>query len=169
MNNSISIHQLNRSDWRQYRDIRLCALKDSPDAFGNTFEVAKEYSDAQWQARLDNVRADTDHPIVAVHNQTFVGLAWGNIEPSNKNTAYLYQMWVSPQHRGMSIGRKMLQAVIDWAKALGVSVISLEVTCGNLPAIQLYNSMGFERVGEFVALREGSDLLEQSMRLNINS
>ena len=168
MNDSISIQQLDQADWRQYRDIRLCALKDAPDAFGSTFETSKKYSDTQWQQRLGSLKTDTDHPIVAVHNQTFVGLAWGNIEPSNTTTAYLYQMWVSPQHRGMSIGRAMVQTVIDWAKAQDAKMISLEVTCGNQPAISLYQSMGFEQVGELTPLRKGSQLLEQSMQLRLD-
>lgn len=44
---------------------------------------------------------------------------------------------------GLGIGRKMMNALIDWGKERGLSHLELEVDTGNLPALKLYMSLGF--------------------------
>ena len=41
----INIRELAASEWREYRDLRLRALKDSPDAFSATYADAQARSD----------------------------------------------------------------------------------------------------------------------------
>ncbi len=43
----------------------------------------------------------------------------------------------------LGIGRKMMNALIDWGKERGLSHLELEVDTGNLPALKLYMSLGF--------------------------
>ncbi|HEX2229661.1 MAG TPA: GNAT family N-acetyltransferase, partial [Candidatus Binatia bacterium] len=39
-------------EWETYRDLRLRALADSPDAFGGTLAVEKRRRDTEWANRL---------------------------------------------------------------------------------------------------------------------
>ena len=161
-----SIRTLAADEWRAYRDVRLRALADSPDAFGRTLAEEAVRPDAEWARRLASsadVRANL--PVVAEARGELVGLAWGRIDPSNPDIATLTQMWVAPTHRGRGVGQSLLKAVIAWATAQNAASLDLGVTCGDNPARRLYERAGFNPLGEPQSLRPGSTLLAQPMRL----
>lgn len=64
----------------------------------------------------------------------------------NRHTA-LFGMALFPEFRGRGIGRGLLGLAEEWAKAVGVSKISLAVFASNNAAIHLYRSMGYELEG----------------------
>ncbi len=164
---SVLIRRFRESEWQTYRDLRLRALKDSPDAFGSTYENSLKYSDKEWKTRMTRVAPDWDLPLVARADDEPAGLAWGRIDPDDKDTAFLFQMWADPAHRRKGIGRKLLQEVITWAREQGALRVQLGVTVGNSHARQLYESVGFQPVGELEPLREGSELSTQTMVLEL--
>ena len=147
-----------------YRQLRLRALQDSPDAFGSTWERESTRPDEDWKARLADIDDRFSLPLVALWNDEPVGLAWGRIEPVLMERADLYHMWASPEHRGRGIGRALLQAVIEWASDRAKYIV-LGVTLGNDAAIGLYAGAGFVAFGEPEELRPGSDKLIQNMKL----
>lgn len=163
----VLIRTFEPSDWRNYRDLRLQALQDSPDAFVTTYADARKYPDSLWLSRLEDVSSEFDFPLVAELDSHPVGQAWGRIEPSQRSEAHLFQMWVAPEHRGLGISRKLLNAIVNWAASRNASSVVLAVTCGDTPAGQLYRSAGFEACGEPEPLRTGSALQVQPMKLEI--
>lgn len=58
----------------------------------------------------------------------------------------IYEVLVHPAYRGQGLGRHMLQALLQWAAQQGATHADLQVRSGNLPAQQLYASLGFEAV-----------------------
>lgn len=50
---------------------------------------------------------------------------------------------------GQKIGRRMTEALIDFAKGSKLEVIELQVRCDNERAIALYESVGFEKIGSY--------------------
>lgn len=165
----ISVRVFERSEWQSYRDLRLRALGDAPDAFGTTLAQARQRSDTHWKSRLADTSPDTDLALLGEVDGVGAGLAWGRIEPTDRDVACVYQMWASPEHRGCGLGRKLLTAVIDWARSRHALRVELGVTCGNSAARTLYASAGFKPVGDPEPLRKGSALLAQSMVLEISS
>lgn len=160
-----TVRRIEASEWRDYKEIRLRALQDSPDAFGGTYEVSRTYSDEAWQGRLSGAAELTDFPMFAVVEGKIVGLAWVKIESPETAEAHLYQMWVDPDARGLGVGQALMMAGISWATQQGIEQLVLDVTIGNEPARRLYERLGFQPVGDLVPLREGSDLMEQTMVL----
>ena len=156
-------------DWRLYRELRLSALKESPDAFGGTFAESAARPEDQWRTRLTDAPADTDLPLLGLVGDEPAGLAWGKIEVGDRDTATVYQMWVAPAHRRTGLGRLLLTSVIDWAKARDARRVLLGVTCGDSPARKLYNSVGFLPAGPPEALRAGSPLRAQPMQLALTT
>jgi ribosomal protein S18 acetylase RimI-like enzyme len=163
-----SIRKFLASEWRQYRELRLRALADSPDAFGSTYAAEAARDDAAWMERLAwGVHSDDNHPVVAEVQTNFVGLAWGRIQHPDDDAAHLFQMWVDPAHRRFGIGEKLLHAVIEWSKTRGVRHLVLGVTIANSAAMRLYLRAGFQPVGAAQELRPGSSVPSQEMRLGL--
>ncbi len=158
-----SVRRIRAEEWREYRAVRLRALRDAPDAFGSTYEDAKQYDDAHWQTRLADASPMTDLPLFAQQRDIPVGLAWGKFESADPGIAHVFQMWVAPEVRGLGIGRALVDALIAWSESNGAHSLVLSVTCGNSAARRLYESAGFEPIDEPKPMRPGSRLLEQDM------
>jgi RimJ/RimL family protein N-acetyltransferase len=56
-------------------------------------------------------------------------------------------LMVAVDARRQGVGRALLQAAVDWARAAGVRKLELHVFPWNEPAIALYEAFGFEREG----------------------
>lgn len=61
--------------------------------------------------------------------------------------AHILNINVDPDEQNQGIGRKMLRNLIEVARGHKVETIFLEVRPSNLPAISLYNSIGFNEIG----------------------
>jgi len=157
-------------DWETYKFLRLTSLKDSPDSFGSTFEREAEFSEDEWKARINTTEGPIHAlPLFVELKGKPVGLVWGLVHTLELNSGHIYQMWVSPDHRGLGIGRALLIRIISWAKELQLSSLLLAVTTSNTAAVTLYESFGFIPSGETESLREDSVLVTQTMILNLGA
>ena len=64
-----------------------------------------------------------------------------------QNLAQLDSMAVRPSHRRRGLGAALLGELLAWAAHNGARHFSLEVRASNLPAIRLYQGMGFRPEG----------------------
>ena len=108
---SISIRRFTADEWRTYRDVRLRALSESPDAFGSTYEREVVLADDDWRERVAVGATAADQlPLVALVDGVPAGLSWGRVSEVNPDLAHIYSVWVAPEHRdrgsaGSSSGR----------------------------------------------------------------
>jgi GNAT superfamily N-acetyltransferase len=63
--------------------------------------------------------------------------------------AEVKRMWVAPTVRGVGLGRRLLEAVEEEARAAGVTVLHLETNASLTEAIALYRSAGYVEVPAF--------------------
>ncbi|MCI0550621.1 MAG: GNAT family N-acetyltransferase [Anaerolineae bacterium] len=61
--------------------------------------------------------------------------------------AYIEELAVDTEFRGMGVGRALLTKAIEWAKQQSFPGITLETQDNNVPACRLYESCGFELRG----------------------
>jgi len=61
--------------------------------------------------------------------------------------AHILNLCMDAHFRCRGVGRRMLEYLVDRARAAGMSEAFLEVRPSNTAAIRLYQSMGFEQVG----------------------
>ena len=163
---SVSINTFLPHEWQRYRDLRLRALADSPDAFGSTLAHEQSRTDDEWAARLINASTSrADLPLVARVSGQVAGLAWAKINPLDHKVVNLYQMWVAPEFRQLGVGQMLLNRAIDWAREVNAQSMMLGVTCSNSSALRLYTRTGFVALGEPEPLRVGSTLISQYMQL----
>lgn len=66
--------------------------------------------------------------------------------PASRHVADLGLM-VAVEHRRRGIGTLLLDAAVAWARSTGITKLELHVFPWNEPAVQLYESFGFEREG----------------------
>jgi len=62
--------------------------------------------------------------------------------------AHVYNIAVSPSARRQGVGRALVGALMCECEKNGVEILMLEVRASNTAAIRLYESCGFEKVGE---------------------
>jgi ribosomal protein S18 acetylase RimI-like enzyme len=157
----MEIRRVRPDEWQAHRAIRLRALESDPDAFGETLTHALTDDDAAWQRRAD--RPDGMAFVAVADDGRFVGMANGGPAPGHPEFAAVYGMWVAPEARGQGIGGALLAAVEGWARAAGYDSIGLGVTTTNEPAIRLYASKGYTKLGQQMPLRDDTDLVIELM------
>jgi ribosomal protein S18 acetylase RimI-like enzyme len=166
-NDVISVRPIKPGEWQLYRDTRLYALRDSPDAFASTYEEEALRADQSWKARIISAfSSNHDHALFALNRNEICGLAWGKL---SADTADIFQMWVNPNSRGLGAGRALLDELLAWAKICGALRIRLGVTAADTPAMHLYKAFGFLPNGDLEPLRKGSLLMSQPMVLELRS
>ena len=52
------------------------------------------------------------------------------------------------EHRGQGIGKRLLLEMIEFARSIGYSALSLSVDPHNKPALQMYEKSGFKKIYE---------------------
>lgn len=164
----IFVRPIASNDWPAYREIRLNALKDSPQAFGGTWEQEALLPEEDWSARaIASELGQSGRGFFAINKDEVCGLVWCLISDSDPRVANIYALWTAVSVRGQGAGRALLEKCIAWANCKGVRHIRLSVTQDESPAMQLYKSQGFFPVGEPEFLRPGSDLRTQNMELRL--
>ncbi|MBL0314126.1 MAG: GNAT family N-acetyltransferase [Holophagaceae bacterium] len=164
-----SVRQFQSSEWKIYKDLRLRALADSPNAFGSLLSIELELTDAQWAESLVAASVSgLDLPLIACVGAEPAGLAWAKAGAMDPSTIHLFQVWVAPAHRGRGLGRSLLRTAIQWGRDRGAKAMLLGVTCGDTSAFRLYVSVGFKPVGTTRPLRPGSQVQVQEMRLEFH-
>lgn len=61
--------------------------------------------------------------------------------------AHVLNLCVDPAHQRRGYGQRLLKHLMKLARAAGATIVLLEVRKSNRPAIQLYEGMGFQRLG----------------------
>ena len=164
------VRRFEASEWHIYRELRLRALAESPDAFGSTLALEQVRTDEEWQARLSaGTSSPSDLPLLGMAGGEAAGLAWAKVDSSNPSAVNLFQMWVAPEHRGTGLGAELLHQAIAWARARGAATLNLDVTLSDSPAVSLYRKAGFVPSGQPKPLRLDSSLLAQAMVLQLSA
>jgi len=155
----VQIREVAADSWQAMRDVRLAALRDAPDAFASTYEREAAFAEADWQRRIaggGNFLAYA--PDLGAAPAGIVG----GFE-TGPGTIELVSLWVRPQARGHGIGQALVQAVIGWARARGISRVHLWVAENNDHARLLYERCGFSPTAERQPLPSNLELIEIGM------
>jgi ribosomal protein S18 acetylase RimI-like enzyme len=158
---SIEIRLLDKSDWKAFRELRLAALADSPQAFWAELSIERAYSAEQWASFLRNAMW-----LVAADNGAPVGIAGLFRRAELPGEVEVIGMWVAPECRRRGVATLLLDTCQRSLDDGSPSTLSLWVTDGNDAARRCYESFGFRRTGERVALPRQPDLFEARMRLS---
>lgn len=148
----IAIRLLGSADFAQYRALRLRALAEHPEAFTSSAEEeATPEGDARIARRLDPAPgAPHDAVLGAFDGGTLVGAVGLVVDMRAKvrHRGHVVGMYVVPERAGQGVGRALLDAQVERARAIGgLDSLVLTVTAGNDGAQRLYERTGFAVVG----------------------
>lgn len=162
----VLVREVTADDVEAFRDIRLEALRDAPEAFGSTFAREVAFAEADWQRRIARGGNFLGYlPEASVTEPA--GLIGGYQE--DPQLVELVSMYVRPRARGRGVGEALIATVIDWAATRNAASVHLWVTETNKPARLLYERCGFTLTGERQPLPSNPALGEVAMSRPLRS
>lgn len=112
---NISIRQIDKNDWQEFREIRLKALQSDPKVFGSNYEREIKFSNQEWK---DWCGAKNQAIFFILVDENPIGITGIFIpqDTDEKIKAVLWGSWLESDYRRQGISELMYQARIDWAK-----------------------------------------------------
>jgi len=154
----IEVRRLTSADAARYRETRLAALKNSPEAFGSTFETESLKPLSSFAERLGSAAV-----FGAFRDGELLGIAGFASHEGVKEAhkGWLWGMYVRPEARKAGVGRQLVEVVIDFARQ-NVEILQLSVVSDNEPARRLYARLGFVEYGlEKDSLKQGDTYYDE--------
>jgi len=135
----ITVRALREEEWQVYRDVRLIALRESPDAFAATAAQEEAFDDDLWQARVKRSRR-----LVAEDGDQIVGVvSVGRVPEGDDKVSELFGLWVSPELRGKGVAWKLVDAGVRQARDDHYNFVLYWVGTDNGRAVAFASSYGF--------------------------
>jgi GNAT superfamily N-acetyltransferase len=131
-----------------HRHLRLRALRDAPDSFGETFADAAAQSFSYWEELTRSVTEPDRHVMfLACEGEDVFGSAYGLLDRERSDAGRVGGMWVEPAWRRRGVGYALLQEVVSWARGRGLRRLGLWAPAHSPAAISLYSRAGFRDTG----------------------
>lgn len=136
------IREATEQDWPSIYPFYAAIMaegKTYPFPEGQTLEEARPW----WMEQLPG------QTVVAVEDDVIVGSAkMGPNRPGRGSHVATASFLVDPAHQGRGVGRALGQYVLDWSRSAGFTSIQFNaVVESNVPAVHLWQSLGFEIIG----------------------
>jgi len=134
----------------EFESFRARSVRDfaaSQVEAGNwTVEVAEHNAMNMFDQLLPEGLATEGHLVLSAEDAdgTVIGSVWVALHRPDTSGAWVYDIFVEPQHRGKGVGRALLTAAENDVLQRGVDSIGLNVFGGNDIARRLYESAGYE-------------------------
>lgn len=143
----IEIRPLTLDDAEAFWVLRLRALRESPQAFGSSYEESLQLTrdEVRERIKIRNIGGD-NFVLLAVVGGEFVGMTGFYRQTSLKmsHKGVVWGMFVDADHRGKGIGKALLKASIERARQIpGLEQLHLTVVVDQDPARNLYLTLGF--------------------------
>lgn len=135
------------------------------DRLMNTlYPIASDQSLALEELNQPNVRA------VGLRNEEGI-VACGAIVKQFDKTLYgeIKRLYVKPQYRGKGLSKRIMQILLHYAGDAQIPLIRLETGVKQEQAINLYESLGFDRCERFGLYRDNPLSVFMSLSLNKES
>ncbi|MFD2510488.1 GNAT family N-acetyltransferase [Halalkalibacter alkalisediminis] len=141
----MKLQKLDKNDAKPFRDIRILALKQVPEAFAASYEEEVDKPLSFFEAQLQGTsyyglfdQLGKLVGIVSMARSSFLKM---------RHKAAIGSVYVREEARGHGMAKKLLHYAMEMAIKEGVEQVTLVVAARNERAKQLYKSLGFERYG----------------------
>ena len=123
--------------WREYRELRLRALQTDPQAFGQSWAEAINHPEERWRQRLIDAEQGRSWLVFAERDGQLIGMSGAYQWPEDiaANRAMIIAVFVDESARGMGIGERLMQAVLDQLADAGIGHAILAVNPAQTAAV----------------------------------
>lgn len=162
----MQIRVLTSADVEAFRVLRLEAINDSPAAFLQTEESFKALLLADLASWIES--NDNKATVGAFDDRgKLLGMAGFRRDsgPKIDHKAMVWGVFLTPSARGLGLGTKLMQALIEEAaRRPGIVLLHLAVAESQSAAKALYESVGFKTYGrEPKAVRLGDTFIDEDL------
>ncbi|UTE75752.1 GNAT family N-acetyltransferase [Rossellomorea sp. KS-H15a] len=162
----MEITLLNETHAKDYWNLRLEMLKESPSSFGSSYEEALQRQNPieMTKKRLSSNESFTFGLFVEKKLAGAVTMVRESALKMN-HKASIYAMYVTPAQRGQGLARRLLERAINLAKETeGIEQLMITVVTTNETAKGLYHSCGFKPYGtEKRALKYNEEYYDEEL------
>jgi phosphinothricin acetyltransferase len=159
----VTIRLMEAGDWEMVKNIYEAGIATGVA----TFEVAAPAWEQWDKGHLPFAR------LVAISDETVVG--WAALSAVSGRCVYggvaEVSVYVSDQHRGKGIGKKLLQELIINSEANGIWTLQAGIFTDNTASVKLHEAAGFrvigyrEKIGKLKGQWKDNFLLERRSRI----
>ena len=139
-----TVRRIRMGERELYKLMRLASLRESPFAFGSTYESAVQRSPESWAEQADSTAQGSDRStFIALCGDVPIGIAALYRTGEGSDVGELVQVWVAPEQRSQGVAIDLMDAVFEWAGANGFRTVVAGVTKENARALRFYRKHGF--------------------------
>lgn len=147
----MEIRKLRSDEVELFREIRVEMCKLHPEAFGPTpEEVLANSSEKMTDLAAPRDTFPQSFILGAFEKGKLIGTVAFRRDEAQKerHRAWIWAVYVRPEHRGRGISKKLMIAAIDAARNIdGLEALVLEVGAPQTGARTLYTALGFHTFG----------------------
>jgi len=146
---STEILRLPVGNWKEYRDLRLRALREDPEAFSSSYAATQEQPDEYWKDRLaEALRGERSWLLFAKEGDKLVGMIGAFVEAKSSDTATVVSVYVPREERGKGVSAALMEEMLRvLSESAELRKAELVVNVSQSQAIQLYLRFGFRETG----------------------
>lgn len=151
----ITVRTLTADDWATYRDARLDALKESPEAFVAQFDTEVDFPESEWRERMRRSQRllaegseGANVGIVSIREGTKEGPTYAD----------LFGLWVAPVARGTGVASALVRSAAETARDAGMTHLTYWVGTDNGRAVAFASGFGFRPTDYRRPMRVKSEL-----------
>jgi len=143
----VTIRRATEADQAILRELWEEFEREVPEPVGEP-----ETWEQEWADTLDDIR--DGGVFIAEDDDGPIGV--GRIEAPERGVAHIQLVHVRARARREGVGKALVAACADDAKARGASFVSLEVVAANEPAVAAWRRLGFDTVSHWMATPIGA-------------
>lgn len=139
-------------DAPQLRELRLEALRNHPIAFTADLAESEAFPPEHWRERAAAGAGEGREAVfVAERDERLLGMTGIYVvanRPKLAHTAVIWGVYVRREARGCGVGKMLVNAALDWARAKRLKIVKLSATVAEDPAPRrCYERCGFVPYG----------------------
>lgn len=154
----ITVRALTEDEWETYREVRLAALEESPDAFVASHDDEAAEPEQFWRDRMER-----SHRLLAEADGDKVGVVsiGGAPEESSPDVGQLFGLWVDPEWRGRSVAATLVREAAAYGRDQGLRRLFYWVGTDNARGVAFASSFGFRPTDRRRPMRVQGDSEEE--------